>query len=192
MTTVRAPAGLEERRRRIVQSAQTSTIHTRRVGRRMARSGRRERGAVIVEFALLAPIFFAVLFGIIEFGWAFGQSLDVRHAAREAARLTAVNWPSDASSGVTQMNAIAAEVCGRLNLAEGATVTFTDLGAGTPGSSPDAGQTFRIRVAAPFEQITGFFDWILGGVTISSTVDARMEVDGTWSNGGTYTAPACA
>ena len=59
---------------------------------RLAQRGRRprERGAVLVEFAIISPVLALLLFGVIEFGWAFSQNLDVRHGAREAARLAAV------------------------------------------------------------------------------------------------------
>ncbi len=36
--------------------------------------------------ALVAPLLFAVIFGIVEFGMAFKDSLSVGHGAREAAR----------------------------------------------------------------------------------------------------------
>jgi Flp pilus assembly protein TadG len=50
-----------------------------------------DRGASLVEFAILAPFLILLLFGIIEFGWLFGQFNDVRHGAREGARFAAVN-----------------------------------------------------------------------------------------------------
>ncbi|MHB1523098.1 MAG: TadE/TadG family type IV pilus assembly protein [Candidatus Dormibacteria bacterium] len=46
----------------------------------------RERGQSAVEFALVAPIFFALLFGVIAAGWLFFQSSAVNDAAQGAAR----------------------------------------------------------------------------------------------------------
>ena len=57
----------------------------------MSHKKRGERGASLVEFALTAPFLILLLLGIIEFGWAFNQNLDVRHGARETARLVDVN-----------------------------------------------------------------------------------------------------
>ena len=54
--------------------------------------GKGDEGAALVEFALIAPILFLLIFGVIEFGWAFSQNMDVRHGARETARLAAVNY----------------------------------------------------------------------------------------------------
>jgi Flp pilus assembly protein TadG len=57
--------------------------------RRMRRDGRRERGQSLVEFALVAPIFFVLVFGIIQVGLVMaaqnGLVDGVRNAARRAA-----------------------------------------------------------------------------------------------------------
>ncbi len=52
---------------------------------------RRERGAVAVEFALVAPLFLAILLAIIEFSNFFRVQIGVTQAAREAARSMAIN-----------------------------------------------------------------------------------------------------
>ena len=50
-----------------------------------------------MEFAIVVPIFFLLIFGIMEFGWAFFQKLDVRSGANEGARLAAVNYKTSAA-----------------------------------------------------------------------------------------------
>ena len=40
----------------------------------------------MVEAAVVFPFLFLLLFGLVEFGWAFKDSLSVGHGAREAAR----------------------------------------------------------------------------------------------------------
>ncbi|RZT42926.1 TadE/TadG family type IV pilus assembly protein [Cupriavidus agavae] len=47
---------------------------------------RRHRGASAVEFALVAPIFFLLLFSIVDFGAMMWANLTMQHAVREAAR----------------------------------------------------------------------------------------------------------
>jgi Flp pilus assembly protein TadG len=49
-----------------------------------------ERGQALVEFALVIPIFLALLFGILDMGRAVWANNVVAHAAREAARHAAV------------------------------------------------------------------------------------------------------
>ena len=48
------------------------------------------RGSAFVEFALLAPVFFLVILGIIDFGMMMWTSNTVEHAATEGARYAAV------------------------------------------------------------------------------------------------------
>lgn len=52
---------------------------------------RREQGASAVEFALVMPILFLLLFGIIAFGFLFAQNLALSNSARQAARFGVVN-----------------------------------------------------------------------------------------------------
>ena len=52
--------------------------HDRQVSR-----ARGERGASLVEFAILAPLLIVLVLGIVEFGWLFSQNNDVRHGPRE-------------------------------------------------------------------------------------------------------------
>lgn len=51
---------------------------------------RRQRGASIVEAALVTPVFFLALFGIIEIGFLFRDYLTVSNAASQGARSASV------------------------------------------------------------------------------------------------------
>ena len=52
---------------------------------------RSERGQALVEFALIAPLFFVLLFGMLDFGKAFNYWSTQQQMANEGARLAAVN-----------------------------------------------------------------------------------------------------
>lgn len=52
----------------------------------MPRRRRDDSGAAAVEFALVMPIFFGIVFAIIAYGMVFAQSLSLSNAARQAAR----------------------------------------------------------------------------------------------------------
>jgi hypothetical protein len=52
---------------------------------------RRSRGQTLVEFALIAPLFFLLLFSIIEFGRAVYYIQMLNNAAREGARFAIVH-----------------------------------------------------------------------------------------------------
>jgi Flp pilus assembly pilin Flp len=51
---------------------------------------RDQEGAAAVEFALLLPLLVLLLFGMIEFGFAFNTRIQATNAAREAARRAVV------------------------------------------------------------------------------------------------------
>jgi Flp pilus assembly pilin Flp len=61
---------------------------------RLQRRGGAERGAVAVEFALLAPLLVVLMFGIIDYGAWFSNSIALRQGVREGARQAVVcAWP---------------------------------------------------------------------------------------------------
>lgn len=144
------------------------------------RKGRRcggDEGAALVEFAIILPILFLLIFGIIEFGWAFFQSLDVRHGAREGARLAAVNYKETASpSADDQLTQIITETCARMDSGDNVDVRFRRPGTGA------VGQTIEVRVQKPLDTLTGFLDFALGSKTLSSDVEIRVEQTNTWTS----------
>jgi len=68
----------------------------------MPDGGRRgQRGAVAVEFALIAPLLFMLVFAIIEFGICFLKVQSIRAAVREGGRAAAVGAPVNSTGGMT-------------------------------------------------------------------------------------------
>ena len=64
------------------------------MNRRRPRYTGRDRGAVAVEFAILLPVLLLLIFGIIDFGRALNAQIALTQAAREGARLDALNQPN--------------------------------------------------------------------------------------------------
>ena len=52
----------------------------------MPRLNRDDRGAVMVEFAIILPVLLLILLGIVEFGRAYNVQVSIQAAAREGAR----------------------------------------------------------------------------------------------------------
>ena len=52
----------------------------------LLRSKRRNRGAALVEFAIILPLLLVILIGILEFGLLFYNKQIITNASREAAR----------------------------------------------------------------------------------------------------------
>lgn len=66
----------------------------------------RQRGAAVVEFGIVAMLFFTVFFGIIEFGRLFYLYNTVQEVTRCAARAATVTWRDSDSWDYTKPNSI--------------------------------------------------------------------------------------
>ncbi len=66
------------------------------------RGHQQRRGQSLVEFAMLAPVLFAVIFAGIDYGGYFASRLSVENAARVAVRAAAVDVCPITGVGVTQ------------------------------------------------------------------------------------------
>ena len=81
-----------QRRHGLVTSAEPLESGPQLPHVRVSRRGkvRNEDGAAAVEFAIVATLFFMLVFGIIDFGFAFHSWNNAANAAREGARKAAV------------------------------------------------------------------------------------------------------
>lgn len=81
----------------------------RRAGPRARAQSRDDRGAALVEFALILPVFLLLLLGMLTGGIAFDRKQSVTSAARETARYAAT-LPLSAHGGVVDdwLTAVAA------------------------------------------------------------------------------------
>lgn len=142
------------------------------------RPARSERGASLVEFALLAPFLMLLLLGIIEFGYLFGEYNDVRHGAREGARLAAVNAGNNSY--------LHTQTCDSMDLTTSVSVQFTD------GASGDIGDTGSIVVKATPQPLSGL--GLIGAFlpsNLESEVEFRLEQpsDDWGTDGAAYSCP---
>lgn len=69
------------------------------------RRHRGERGSAAVEFALIVPFFFLLIFGTIDFGYMVNRSSLINNAARDAVRLASLH-ASEAEIRATAMAAV--------------------------------------------------------------------------------------
>ncbi len=141
-----------------------------------------ERGAALVEFAIVAPLLVLLLLGMVEFGWLFGQYNDVRHGAREGGRYASVNGgitpPADALT-------IRDYVCATMDGLSGG-MTRIDIwldDSDTNGSgSRDAGDTGTVTVRALVGSLSNapLISGFLPDDLVSS-VEFRLEQDPAWA-----------
>ena len=139
---------------------------------KLRKRGKDERGAALVEFAIMAVLLFSLLFGMVEYGWVFANNLDARHGAREAARLAAVNW------GGSQ--AIADETCDRMDIQGGAIFTFS-------GGGGAVGSVGIVAIDIPYTPLVGL-PFIPVPSNLKSQVEIRLEQASTWTD---ITTTAC-
>jgi Flp pilus assembly protein TadG len=93
---------------------------------------RGQRGASAVEFALIAPVLFMIIFGIIGFGIAFMELQTIRGAVREGARISAVGATvtqvqqkvADASTGIVPSSQVAVTPCPGRDVTVDTTASF--------------------------------------------------------------------
>ncbi len=154
--------------------------HRRTVRARESRRG--QRGATLVESAIILPLLFAVLFGMVDFGTTLSSVLDIRHGAREGARLAAVNYTGGSTSvGASQSSVMITEICRRMDAGPGTTVTLT-LGEGTTAvASGSVGRDATVQIQRPSSSLTGMYGPLLNGKTLKSKVTTRIEVKSTWT-----------
>ncbi len=106
------------------------------------------------------PLLLLLILGIVDAGWAFFQNLEVRHGAREAARLAAVDYGDEA--------AIIIETCARMNN-PGSIVSVSVSSTGK-----NIGDKVTVAVTRAHDSLTGilpFFD----NLTLNTTVETRLE-----------------
>lgn len=146
-------------------------------GRIIMRSGRRpaarlgtapDRGAVAVEFGLILPLLLLILLGIIDFGRAFNAQVTLTQAAREGARLEALDQPDVVSR--TQAAATGLSGVG---------VSITSCPA-EPDGTQDAvvGTSYQFEFVTPVGAIGGMFGGSGFGDPITLTSEGVMPCEG--------------
>lgn len=102
-----------------------------------------ERGAVAVEFALLAPVLVMLLLGIMEFGRAYNAQITLSSAAREGVRVMAIGNNSAAARTAVK------------NAATGLQPTLTDGNITITPSSCTAGVQTTVNITYTLTTMTG-------------------------------------
>jgi len=109
---------------------------------RLRRAGR--RGATLVEFAVVAPVFFLVVIGMIEFGRAMMVAALLANAAQQGARAGALNGAQSAD-----VTSAVSNYLGDAKIS-GASTTVTP----NPPSSALPGQDVTVTVSIGYSQVT--------------------------------------
>jgi Flp pilus assembly protein TadG len=129
-----------------------------------------QRGAVLVEFALVLPILLLLLLGMMDFGRAINYWIDETHLANVTARFAAVDNNPGASSGLTLQEWTKSQA--ETEQLETADVSICLLG------EPKIGEPVRVTVSYPFEWTSFISNEALGGITSTTlTGSATMRLE---------------
>ncbi len=126
----------------------------------------------MVEFAIIAPLLFLLLFGVIDFGWLLNQQQDVRYGAREGARIAAV---SSQYSATPSAKSIVKAVCERMDSSTPDMRVSIVATPTAPSTTVQIGDLAKIQVWKPAQDITGFFTDVIGDSVIKSNLTFRLE-----------------
>jgi Flp pilus assembly protein TadG len=121
----------------------------------------RRRGAAIVEFAVVAPVFLILITGIIELGRGIVVQQLLTNASREGARIGGYDSTTSASTVTTAVNNYLSNVG-----ISGATTTVSP----NPPSLASDGQSVTVTVSIPFTNVSYLPSPIyLGSTTLQAT-----------------------
>ena len=134
----------------------------RREGRN--RSARDDSGAAAVEFALVLPILLVLVFGIVDFGRLYFTQITLTDAAREGARVLALEGASGSGYTAAQADTDAqTRVLGAVTGVSGTVAVTT--GACTTGQPVTVTATTDFSFITPLPDLAG----LLGITTVTGT-----------------------
>jgi Flp pilus assembly protein TadG len=156
-------------------------------------------GAAMVEFALVAPLVLLIVFGIIEFGFAFSSQLELRSASREGGRLASVDNGCAASTtcGTRQAQTDALIAATRLKasgLAAGSSIKASVSCSNASGLCQDAavGDNVTMCLNLTLRSQTSLFSAMLDNKVIASKATFRLELLPTFKEGTDTGGPGAA
>jgi hypothetical protein len=176
----------------VTQSSQESGWDERLPLRRLLRilrSVANERGVALVEFALVAPLLFTVLFGMLDFGKAFNYWIDETHMASEGARLAVVNsappWTCPGGSAAASLQQYIQCQADTSELRAGGTSSMparARVCISFPNGTSNVGDPVTVTVDASYNWMPLIGNG-MGGITSSSiTGSATERLEGAASN----------
>ncbi|NLX94660.1 MAG: pilus assembly protein [Rhodopirellula sp.] len=131
---------------------------------RLCRKNR--RGTAAVEFAVVAPLFFLLVLGMVEFGRMVMVQQIITNGSREGARMAVLDGTTATDVLTTVNNYLSSAAVA------GATVTVNP----DPPNTAGFGEPVTVTVSVPFDQVS----WLpspmyLSGKTLSACTIMRRE-----------------
>jgi Flp pilus assembly protein TadG len=139
----------------------------------MGRADRKQQGTSAVEFALLAPLFVAALFGIVEFGMILYTKGMLAHATREGARYGVIYSMPRHTTG--EIQAVVQSYLNAAGLTSSATVGVTGA-----GGASESNLTVTVTYSYNFFVLPRDMNYFLHGslpssVSLTTSTTMKME-----------------
>ena len=129
------------------------------------------RGATVVEMAVAAPIFFLVIFGLVEFSRMAMAQHALSNVAREGARRAALARTSDAEEVKSWVRQQLVPVISAATEPETVEVTLAPASL----QAIPSGTQISVSISVPFSKISWLPPQYLGDVTLQATSTSRRE-----------------
>jgi Flp pilus assembly protein TadG len=146
---------IEEPRKRTRSVSATETPPSRRT----------RRGAAVVEFAVIAPLFFMMVFGIIEFGRALMVQQILTNASREGARRAIVEGAT-----ASEVKELVSDYLSNASVS-GSTTQVSPQSLQAVGM----GDKVTVTVSVPYASVAWMPSWFLGNNTLTASTTMRGE-----------------
>lgn len=137
---------------------------------RSPRSRNRRRGAALVEFALVAPLLFLLVLGIMEFGVMMMHQLTLVQVAREGSRHASLGRPVaeieqrivNTAGGLPDHEALQIDLSWSTDDGANYNHALGDAGGGSENNALP-GSLIKVTLDWPHQLLTGsFFSWLSG------------------------------
>jgi Flp pilus assembly protein TadG len=153
-------------------------------GGRRRRRCRSDRGAALVEFAIIFPVLAMLVFGMLSGGVVMNKRMSVTHATREAARYgatvpveqlgTADAWAAHIQDVAVERSGgelVADDIC--VALLDGTTVTASTDGAACIADDINTGHRVQVSATLPEQEINAII--VRVPVSVESNATAKFE-----------------
>jgi len=149
------------------------------------RRGRGDRGAVIVEAALVLPVLLILVFGMIDFGINLSDQIAVREGVREGARQAVVGAP-----GAETIPEVVALTKARIGSSTTGTRVYVVPEAVGDAAAGAVGSNVTVCAYVPLRSLSGLYRAVLDGRYMWTRVTMRVEQALEYTSASGDTAPS--
>jgi Flp pilus assembly protein TadG len=137
------------------------------------------RGLAAAEFAMLAPVFFALIIGITQVGILFEAQAGLRHAVQEGARYATIYIPTTTGTSQRPTNQ---QIIDKINASKyglsGGTVTGPTITSGTATNTTSSGTTYTttyLDITMSYQVPLNFIFYSTSPITLTETRRAWVQ-----------------